>query len=106
LLSGTVESVRADTGQLTVRVLSPRAEESESERVSCLLTSDAEVYVNDKCSSLEAISIGDTVELIGYPDPSPRAERFLVCLALITRNEPLPPEPDLSPLPTQAATQP
>jgi len=63
--------------------------------VHCLLSSDAEVYINDKFSAIGAIAVGDTAELIGYRDPN-RVERFLVSLVHITRDEPLPPAPDLS----------
>ena len=95
IVTGVVEGLRTETGQLTVRTTGMRHERDEEPTVSCLLTSDAEVYINDKFSRVAALTIGDTVELIGYPDPGPRAERFLVLLAHVTRPEPLPPAPDL-----------
>lgn len=104
-LCGTVESVRAKTDQLTVRIIEDRPRRGADQKIACLLT-NAEVYINDAFSSFDAIEIGDTVELIGYRDPSPRAEQFIVSLACITRNEPRPPEPDLSPPTTSPATQP
>ena len=105
-LLGTVESIQPDTGQITVRVEELRGERSPTARITCLVTSDAEVYVNDRYSGFDAIEIGDTVELIGYRDPNPRAERFIVCLTRIVRNEPAPPKPDLTPPATQPTTQP
>lgn len=105
-LLGTVESIQPDTGQITVRVEELRGERIQAERITCLLATDAEVYVNDRYSGFEGIEIGDMVELIGYRDPNPRAERFIVCLAQIVRNEPAPPKPDLTPPATQSTTQP
>lgn len=98
VLSGTVQALQAEMGQLTVRTGAPRPEFGSSPNVQCLLSSDAEVYINDKFSAIDAIAVGDTAELIGYHDPG-RAERFLVCLVHIARSEPLPPAPGLS-LPT------
>ena len=94
-LSGTVQSLHADMGQLTVRASALRPDAETDPYVHCLLSGDAEVYINDKFSSIGAIEVGDTAELIGYRDPN-RVERFLVCLVHITRGEPLPPAPDLS----------
>lgn len=105
ILTGTVEAVQAETGQLTVRVPAVRAEPEENQKISCLLANDTEVYINDRFRSFDAIASGDTVELIGYRDPSPRAERFVVRLAYITRKEPLPPEPDLALTTTQLTPQ-
>lgn len=96
VLAGSVQSVHAETGQLTVRQSFPRPEIGDNPTVSCLLSSDAEVYINDKFSAIDAIVAGDNIELIGYRDPNPRAERFLVSLVHITRSEPLPPAPDLA----------
>ncbi len=108
MIAGTVESVRPGTGELTVRTsgFGSEREQGQQEKVSCLLTSDAEVYINDRFSPPEAIAVGDLVELIGYRESTPRAERFVVCLAQITRREPLPPEPDLSPMAATAASRP
>jgi hypothetical protein len=106
VLTGTVEALQADIGQLTVRVPGLRREPDDDQKVTCLLANDTEVYINDRFRSFDAIALGDTVELIGYRDPSPRAERFVVRLAYITRNEPLPSEPDLALKVTPVTTQP
>ncbi len=104
VLAGTVQSLRPDMGQLTVHATTPRPEPDSNPNVQCLLSSDAEVYINDKFSTSDAIVVGDNVELIGYLDPDPRAERFVVCLVYIARSEPLPPAPDLAaPSTTRAA---
>lgn len=105
-LVGTVESIQPDTAQVTIRVAESRGPWSEPTRVTGLLTNDAEVYVNDRYVGLEGVRVGDTVELIGYRDPNPRTERFIVCLARIARNAPAPPVPDLTPPASQPTTQP
>jgi hypothetical protein len=102
-IEGTVEAVRADTFELTVRVMQPWAPAAE-QSASCLFTNDAEIYVNDRFSDFDAIAIGDSLSMIGYPEPGPRGERFVVSLASISRNEPLPPTPDLTPPSTQPAS--
>lgn len=104
--SGTVEGARADTGELTVRGGGLWSDRAKDRLISCLLTNDAETYVNDKLSSFDAIAIGDTLELLGHRKSDPRGERFIVSFAYISRNEPLPPEPDLSPPPTQPTSNP
>jgi len=106
VLTGTVETVQAQTGQLTVHVPGLRPEPVDDQRVVCLLANDTEVYINDRFQTFDAISAGDTVELVGYRDSSLRAERFVVRLACITRKEPLPPEPDLALATTRVTTQP
>lgn len=103
VLAGTVEGLRSDTFELAVRVAERWPGRPKGEAVACLLTNDAEVYVNGRFSAFSAIAIGDAVELAGYYEPNRRGERFVVSLANITRNEPLPPEPDLTPPATQPA---
>lgn len=104
VISGTVTALRADTFDFTVAADNRWSTDEAPEPVSCLLTNDAEIYVNDKFSDFQEIAIGDAVELIGYREQNPRGERFVVSLANITRNEPPAPPPDLTTQP--AATQP
>lgn len=96
VLSGTVESAEGATGQLSLRTTVPHPTAVHDQKVACLLTNDAEVYINGVFSGREAIRTGDSIELIGYRDPEPPAERFIVSLAHIERPLPPPPEPDLS----------
>lgn len=105
VLTGTVAGLRADTGELTVHTGLERPDGINDQNVTCLITSDAEVYINDKFSSIAEINIGDDVELIGYVDPDPRTERFLVSLARISRSAALPPPPDLPISTSQPAAQ-
>jgi hypothetical protein len=100
-VSGVVASVQPDTGQLTIRCSGARPETDREREMACLLTNDAEVYVNDRFAGFEKIAVGDVIELIGYSGSSPRDERFVVSFAYITRTEPPPPEPDLTPRATQ-----
>ncbi len=104
-LSGVVMSVRTDTSELTVRVTDPAPERADAAVLACLLTNDAEVYINDRYSAVNAIAVNDAVELVGYHEDNARGERFVVCLAQISRPEARPVEPDLSPR-AQTATQP
>ena len=105
-LSGIVEALQPETGRLTLRNTGTRPEPADDQKVSCLLTNDTEIYINDRVRSLDAIQVGDTIELFGYRDPNPRAERFIVRMAYIARNEAPPPEPDLSPRTAERTTQP
>jgi hypothetical protein len=103
IFGGTVETLRADTFDLTIRPGDRWADRVRSPAVSCLLTKNTEIYINDRFSRFDAIAIGDGVELIGYFEEAAAGEqRFVVSFAYITRNEPLPPAPDLS----RSATQP
>jgi hypothetical protein len=105
VLNGTVESADGATGQLTLRTAVPHQTGVQDQKVACLLTNDAEVYINGMFSGREAIRAGDSIELIGYRDPEPPAERFIVSLAHIGRRLPPPSEPDLtSPETAPAAT--
>ncbi len=105
VLTGTVQALHADMGQLTLRASALRPEFENNPYVHCVVGNDAEVYINDKFSALGAIAVGDTAELIGYRDPN-RSERFLVCLVHITRAESLPAAPDLSTADTLIAAPP
>ncbi len=106
VVDGTVEGLRADTFELTVRAGEHWPGMAPDSIISCLLTKDAEIYVNDRFSGFDAIAVGDDVELIGYPEPNRRGERFVVATASIRRAEPLPDPPDLSPPATQPAAPP
>jgi len=97
ILTGTVQSVNATERELTILIEPSSSERTTPGKLACLLTSDAEVYVDDVFSGVEAVEIGDTVRLVGYVDTSPQAKRFVVSKAEIERNEPLPDPPDLSP---------
>jgi hypothetical protein len=95
-LIGTVVTRDADTGELTVRTPAPRGAASSHRSDLCVVTEDTEIYLNDKFSLIGAIAVGDIVELIGYRDPHPRPERFVVSFAVVNRDEPAPAPPDLS----------
>ena len=97
VLVGTVQSLRPEIGQMTVHVSTPRLDVSKASDVPCLLGGDAEIYVNDKFSTLGAIQVGDAVELIGYRHADPRTDACVVALARIARSEALPPAPELTP---------
>ena len=99
VLSGKVVACHTDTGELSVRVSRRRAEGPSEETIYCLITRDAEIYVNDKVSSIDEIQLGDAVELVGRRDPDPRVERFVVSFAYFDHPVPSPSPPDLIPAP-------
>jgi hypothetical protein len=105
VLNGVVETVGAETSELSVRVDDAWAERSKS-TVPALLTQDTEIYINDRFSGFDAIAPGDNLEIIGYRESSPRGERFVVSLAYITRPQPPPPEPVLLTPARPATSQP
>lgn len=106
VFGGTVETLRADTFDLTIRPGDEWAGRVPGPAVSCLLTKNTEIYINDRFSRFDAIAIGDGVELIGYfEDAAAGGQRYVVSFAYITRNEPLPPAPDLSLPAPQPETQ-
>lgn len=106
VLSGKVLACHTDTGELSVRVSRRRPEGPTEETIYCLITRDAEIYVNDKVSSIEEIQLGDAVELVGRRDPDPQTERFVVSFAYFDHPLPPPPRPDLTPAPTPATEEP
>ena len=79
-VGGVVEACQLETGEMTVRLTGREARSSE-EKLHCVITKDSEIYVNDRFTKLQDIEVGDRVELIGYRDPSPQQERFVVTYA-------------------------
>ena len=106
VFAGKVVGCHPDTGELSVRASRRAAEGPTEQTVYCLLTDDSEIYVNDKFSSIEEIQLGDTVELVGYRDPEPRLERFVVSFAYFDHPSPPPPRPELTPASAPAAADP
>jgi hypothetical protein len=106
VLSGKVIACHTDTGELSVRVSRRRPEGPSEETVYCLITRDAEIYINDKVSSIHEIQLGDAVELIGRRDPDSQIERFVVSFAYFDHPLPPPPPPDLTPAAAPATDDP
>lgn len=100
LVTGVVESVRPEAGQLVVRRLPGRS--AGEERVAGLLTSDSEIYINDRFGRAEEIAVGDAIKVIGHRDPNPRSDFFLVSSARITRPAEPPPQPPIVPSPQES----
>lgn len=65
------------------------------------ITSDSEVYLNDRVVGLEELSVGDKVRVIGYFEPG-EADQFWVALAYAEREMPTPASVDFSAAATQA----
>lgn len=83
VFNGSVVSRQTDTGALTVA--RPAARSAEPREVACIVTSDSEIYVNDRLSTIGEIRRGDAVEIFGYRDPNPRLAGFVVTVAYVTR---------------------
>ena len=86
--AGKVLSCRPDTGELEIQ-LDVRPSARGPRRLFCVVTSDSEIYINDQTESIDAIQLGDAVELVGYRDPTPGMERFVVTFAYF--EHPMPP---------------
>lgn len=108
VLVGTVAASYPQTGELTVRVSTETPGVNQPKRVYCVVTRESEVYVNDRFASLDAIRIGDVVELVGYVDRDRQLAQFVVSLAYV--RQPQPPAPDpatlLAPPATRRAQEP
>ena len=96
-LAGKVVACHAESGELSVQVSPRTGEDTAEQTVYCLVTDDAEIYVNDRFSSIEEIQLGDMIELIGYHDPDPQLDRFVVSFAYLDHPLPAPPRPNLAP---------
>jgi hypothetical protein len=105
VFSGEVVACHIDTGELSVRATRRTPQGPLEETIYCLITRDAEIYVNDKVSSIGEIQLGDAVELIGRRDPDPQTERFVVSFAYFDHPLPPPPRPDLTPAPAPATEE-
>lgn len=106
VFSGKVVAYHTDTGELRVRATRRTSQGPFEQTIYCLITRDAEIYVNDKVSSIGEIQLGDAVELVGRHDPDPQAERFVVSFAYFDHPLPPPPRPDLTPAPAPATEEP
>lgn len=82
---GDVLATDVTIGEITVRLVRRGAHESAGESLHCTVTRDSEIYIDDRFSSLADVRAGDRVELIGYRDPDPAINRFIVTNARIER---------------------
>lgn len=88
-----MSAVHVDTGEISVEFLLP---ESTRPRVlSCVVTRDTELYLNDLATTLGRIAPGDTIQVIGVREPDPRLERLAIATAYVARDEPAAPIPPL-----------
>src|SRR5262245_40683311 len=81
---GVVVERHSDTGELAVRVVQQKRDKTEERTIFCIVTKDSEVYINDVLSRLDAVNVGDAIEIVGYPEPTPRFERFVISFAHVT----------------------
>lgn len=102
MLAGEVVAISPELGELTVAA---RDGQTPS-RIICIVTDDAEVYVNDQFSRLDRIQLGDEVELVGYRDARQPVDRYVVSIAEVRRPTPPTPAPQIEPVPTSQPPQP
>ena len=106
-LRGAITQVRVDASEFVVQPDErwPERGGDTGAAAVCLLTTAAEVYVNDAYTGVEALTAGDVVDVVGYRELPGRGERLVVSLARVRRAAAAPPEPDI-PLPHAPATLP
>lgn len=97
VFSGTVKALDTETGELFIRPKRAPHPWRFDRNVPCVVTKDSEIYMNDRFSRLDEIVVGDLIESVGYRDH----DRFVLSLVSVTRIQPEPPLPELSP-PTTA----
>ena len=80
---GSVMTSNRETGELGVAVVRRMARSETRETLACVVTKDSEIYINDRFAAFNEINIGDVVELIGYRDPNPGSDKFVVTYAYV-----------------------
>ncbi len=102
---GTVISVDLQTSELFLRLGNDSSTRDGRPRTLVWLVNDtSETYVNDRVASLGAIRPGDHAEILGYRDTDPdRPAQYIVSVAHIRREQPVPEPPDLT-IPTATPT--
>ncbi|MBL8881039.1 MAG: hypothetical protein JNG88_18135, partial [Phycisphaerales bacterium] len=93
-LQGTVSAVHVDTGEISVEFVTPGT--NRTRVLSCVVTRDTELYLNDLATSLARIAPGDAIQVIGVREPDPRLERLAIATAYVAREEPAAPVPPLA----------
>ncbi len=91
-LDGTVDERNIETGDLRIRIAA--ASRGEQRSILCQVSHDSEIDINDRLASIESIEAGDAIRVVGYRDPNPRLERFVVTFARINRPQSSPTAPE------------
>lgn len=105
VFGGTVRGVSPETGKLHVVISEPRGSDWMGRTMECVLTSDSELYLNDRFATLSEIQERDSVQVIGYFDRDER-EQFWVTQAEVSRPVPPPPVPVLGAPASQPSSAP
>lgn len=98
-VKGELTALSAETHELTLRARDELGRAADS--VSCLMNSHSEIYINDRAGGIDALSVGDQLEIIGYRDRSARLDTIVVTYAYVTKPIGPPTLPDLSPAATR-----
>lgn len=95
VIQGAVAGVHVDTGEISVEFMPP-GPGAKSRVLSCVVTRDTELYLNDRITSLDRIATGDLIQIVGTRDPDPRLDRLAINTAYVARDEPAAPNPPLA----------
>ena len=90
--TGVVTQRYTNTGEIAVS--SDRPRNAERPFISCIITRDSEIYVDDRLSSIEDVRIGDRITMVGYREQEAGLEHFIISYGRIRRSSPssVPPE--------------
>lgn len=90
--TGVVTQRHTSTGEIAVS--SDRPGKAARPFISCIITRDSEIYVDDRLSSIEDVRIGDRIAMVGYREQEPGLEHFIISYGRIQRSSPssVPPE--------------
>ncbi len=82
-LSGVVTERHPATGEISITYQPPGGDEPAV--AACVMTRDSEIYINDRLSAIEDVRIGDTIAIVGYHEPGPQLEQFIISYGRIRR---------------------
>lgn len=90
---GRVEDCNVESGEWSLRVTQSRQPALQDQVVTCVVTKDSEIYVNDLLRRIDAVQVGDEV-LVVLSAEAAGPERYVVCMAQIRKELPPPPRPN------------
>jgi hypothetical protein len=75
-----------ETGDLTL--FREGGARDPSRPLLCVVTSDSEIYINDKLGGIDQLRVGDRIAIVGYREPNSAAEQFVISYGRINRSVP------------------
>ncbi|TWT41226.1 hypothetical protein RAS1_39200 [Phycisphaerae bacterium RAS1] len=92
---GRVEDRNLENGEWSVRVTQSRQAALHDHVITCVVTKDSEIYVNDLLRPIDAVQVGDDVQVVLYAEAA-GPERYVVSTAQVRKDLPPPPLPKLA----------